>query len=212
MYNITFISTVHKENGKCNSDELHKIIELISPDVIFLEALKDTCSNYERMLFSRFGVFHKKLEISAIQKYSQSHSFEYVPVLDTGLSDEFDTKIKIVTELSEYQRLIDKHNLLTIEYGFPFLNSEKSTQLHREMRELEKQIFADNEAFQKANASIDAYENSMLHNIYAYSKENMFNKAIFMCGSAHRESIIDKIGKFDTEEDLKLSWKFFNEI
>lgn len=37
MYNITLIATIHSENGKCNSEELHKILENIKPDVIFDE-------------------------------------------------------------------------------------------------------------------------------------------------------------------------------
>jgi hypothetical protein len=94
-----------------------------------------------------------------------------------------------------------------IECGFQFLNSEKSIQLHEEMRELENHIINDNEICQKFNENIDAYENSMLRNIDAYSKENLFNKAIFMCGSAHRKSIIEKIYK--TQEYLKLNWTFY---
>jgi len=37
MYNITLIGTIHWENGKCNPDELHKILEDINPEVIFDE-------------------------------------------------------------------------------------------------------------------------------------------------------------------------------
>ena len=94
MHNITFISTVHGEIGKCNADELHKIIEKISPEVVFLEALEDTYSEYEKILFSSFGVFHKKLEIRAIQKYGCNPPFKYIPVLDNGLSDSFEKKIR----------------------------------------------------------------------------------------------------------------------
>jgi hypothetical protein len=37
MYNITLICTVHRENGKCNSEELYNIIEKINPEIIFEE-------------------------------------------------------------------------------------------------------------------------------------------------------------------------------
>ena len=37
MNNITLISTMHSEGGKCTSDELFKIIESIKPEVIFEE-------------------------------------------------------------------------------------------------------------------------------------------------------------------------------
>ncbi|MDZ7633532.1 MAG: hypothetical protein U5L72_03450 [Bacteroidales bacterium] len=98
MYNITLLSTVHKEFGNCNSNELLKIIENIYPDVIFLEASEDNYSKYDQMIFSQFGVNKERLEFKTIQKYSQNHTFKYVSVLDIGLSDEFEKKIKIVSE------------------------------------------------------------------------------------------------------------------
>lgn len=37
MYNITLICTRHDELGKCNSNELHQIIEHVNSDIIFKE-------------------------------------------------------------------------------------------------------------------------------------------------------------------------------
>ena len=42
-------------------------------------------------------------------------------------------------------------------------------------------------------SDIDAYENSMIRNIYSYWNNNHFSSAIFMCGAAYRKSIIEKI-------------------
>lgn len=210
MYNITLISTVHKENGKCNSDELLKIIEEICPDVIFLEAFEASYTDYERYLFSTYGVSpNKQLEIGAIQKYSQTNSFKYVPVLDTELSDDFHRWLSIVDECSVCQRLIDNYRLLQMEHGFQFLNSEKSIQLLEDIGKLKNHILENSEVCQKANENIDAYENPMLRSIYAYSKDNLFGKAIFMCGAAHRKSIIEKIEKYKAEENLTLNWTFY---
>ena len=124
LNSITLISTVHKEIGKCNSDELYKIIESINPDVIFLEELEENYSNYDKILFSQFGVFKERLELKTIQTYSQNHAFKYVPVLGIGLSDEFYTKVKIVSENKNYQRLLKNYTLLESEGGFEFLNSK----------------------------------------------------------------------------------------
>ena len=212
MCNITLISTIHKENGKCNSNELLKIIEKICPDVIFLEAFESNYTNYDHFLCSSYGIFNKRLEIEAMQKYNQINSFYYVPVLDTELSDDFDKRLILVSEHSTCQKLIDNYHSLEMEYGFQFLNSERSIQLHEEMRELENYILSNNEICQKSNENIDAYENSMLRNIYAYCKENLFNKGIFMCGSAHRKSIIEKIEKYKTQENLKLDWTFYGSL
>lgn len=204
---IVLISTVHKEIGKCNSEVLYKIIESIKPDVIFLEELEGNYSQYDRMKFSQFGVYKERLELKTIQAYSQNNTFDYVPVLDVGLSDEFDTKVKIVSENKDYQRLLDDYTLLESDYGFEFLNSNKSIILQEEMRQLENHII-DNENFhQQVNASIDEYENSMLRNIYSFCKEGKFNTAIFMCGAAHIKSIIEKINASES----KIHWTFYNE-
>ncbi len=204
---IVLISTVHKEIGKCNSKELYKIVKSINPDVIFLEAFEENYSKYDQMIFSKFGVYKERLELKTIQAYSQDHTFDYVPVLDIGLSDEFETKIKIVSENKDYRRLIDNYTILESEGGFEFLNSKKSVVLQEEMRKLENRMI-DNEIFhQKVNASIDTYENSMLRNIYSFCKEKSFATAIFMCGVAHRKSIIEKI----KNSEIKLNWTLYND-
>jgi pheromone shutdown protein TraB len=205
---IILISTVHQEIGKCNPEELYKIIESTNPDVIFLEAFEDNYTKYDQMKFSQFGIYNERLELKTLQKYSLNHSYEYVPVLDIGLSDTFVTKIKIACENMDYQGLCDKYTILKRDGGFEFLNSNESIVLQEEMRQLENLII-DNENFhQKVNDSIDEYENSMLRNIYSFYNEKSFQKAIFMCGAAHRKSIREKI----KNSEIKLNWSFYNEI
>lgn len=212
LHSIILISTVHKEIGKCNSDELCKIIQSINPDVIFLEAFENSYSNYHQSLLSQFGVYQERLEIKALQLYSQNHTFEYVPVLDIGLSDEFEAKLEIVSTNKDYQRLLDNYISLETENGFQFLNSNKQIAFQEKMRELENRIIENKTFHQKANESIDAYEHSMLRNIYSFCKENSFKTAIFMCGAGHRKTIAQKITEYETKENLKLNWTFYNDI
>ncbi len=209
MRHITFISTIHKEIGKCNAEELCKIIEELSPEVIFLEAIDETYSVYEKYLFKTYGAYHQKLEISAIQKYSHKTSFYYVPVCENGLSDTFRKKINIVCRNRELQKLIDNFNYKAAENGFLFLNSSECIELQEEMRALESQILNNSELEKTVNVDIDAYENPMIRNIYSYSNNNNFSSAIFMCGAAHRKSIIKKIEKSKTEEKVNLTWTVF---
>lgn len=209
MHHITFISTIHKEIGNCNAEELYKIIEKLSPEVIFLEAIDETYSAYENYLFSTYGVYHKKLELAAIQKYNLSTSFEYVPVCENGLSDAFDRKNKIVCENREMQQLIDNYNFLAEKQGFKFLNSLESINLQEEMRVLETRVLNNTELDEIVKADIEAYENPMIRNIYSYCNNNHFSSAIFMCGVAHRKSIIEKIEKSKTEEQVNLTWSIF---
>lgn len=207
MYEITYISTTHKQNGQCNADELCKIVEQIHPEVIFLEALRETYSNYQEHLFSDFGILHNKLEIEAIQKYQYKSTFKYVPVLDSGMSDVFNEKYEIATQNIELQRKIENFNVLSAKYGFQFLNSDVSIQLQEDMRKLENIILSDTTLNKDAINSIDLYEDEMLDNIYSYCKTNQFDKAVFMCGVAHRKSVIDKVEKLNTTKELALDWK-----
>jgi hypothetical protein len=209
IHNITFISTIHKEIGKCNAEELYKIIEKLSPEVIFLEAVDETYSEYEKYLFSTYGVYHKKLEISAIQKYNSNISFEYVPVCENGLSDAYHKKNKIVCQNRDLQKLIDNFISLAAEHGFKFLNSLECINLQEEMRVLETRILDISDLDKIVKADIDAYENPMIRNIYSYCNNNHFSSAIFMCGAAHRKSIIQKIEKSKTEEQVSLTWNIF---
>lgn len=209
MNNITFISTVHEEMGKCNADELCAILEKIRPEIVFLEALEKTYSSYERNLFSSFGEYHQKLEIKAIQKYSQSSSFEYVPVLDNGLSDSFEKKYDLVCENIQFQKMLNNFNLLAKEQGFLFLNSAKSIDLQEKMRKIEYLLLLENKLNDVVNEDIDAYENSMMRNIYSYCRKNQFDKAVFLCGVAHRHSIIKKIESFKSKIKIELNWVIY---
>ena len=209
MHHITFISTIHKEIGKCNPEELHKIIEVISPEVIFLEAIEETYSNYEHYLFSTYGQFHNKLEISAIQRYNENHAFHYEPVCGIGLSEAFNKKIEFVSQYKELQELIDNFNSLAKEIGFDFLNSSECIKLQEEMRSMESQIFNNPRMDEIIKADIEAYEEPMIQKILSYCKSNNFESAIFMCGAAHRRSIIEKIEKSKIDELVKLSWTIY---
>ncbi|HZX75351.1 MAG TPA: hypothetical protein VFE57_13070, partial [Cyclobacteriaceae bacterium] len=164
---------------------------------------------YENYLFSTFGVYHKKLEISAIQKYSFNTSFEYVPVCENGLSDAFHRKIKIVSQNRELQKLIDNFNSLAGKHGFKFLNSFEGMNLQEEMRLLESHILNNSDLEKEVKTDIDAYENPMIRNIYSYCNSNHLGSAIFMCGAAHRKSIIEKIEKSMAEQQMNVAWTIF---
>lgn len=209
MHNITIVSTMHKEMGKCNSNELCKILERLTPDVIFLEALEETYSPYDELKFNSFGVLHRQLEISAIQEYSLKSSFEYVPVLDNGLSQAFANKYKSAFDSIEYQESIETLNSKAFHQGFSFLNSQECISLHEKMRKMERQLLTNNPELENAfKLDVEEYENTMLRNIYLYCEQNSFDSAIFLCGSAHRKSIIDKTKEFNDQEGVRINWRF----
>ena len=212
MQSITFISTVHNKIGKCSANELCEILIKITPEVVFLEALEDTYSKYQQHTFSNFGVFHEKLEIRALQKYSGISQFEYVPVLGQGLTDSFEEKFNLVCQNIHFRKMLDNFNSLASMKGFDFLNSEESIKLYEEMRIYGDSIIMDNELIQTFKNDIDKYENSMISNIYSFGMKTKFKNAVFMCGVAHRQSIIDKIETYRSKTSLDLNWKIYGHL
>jgi hypothetical protein len=209
MNNITFISTIHKELGKCNAEELYKIIEKLNPELIFLEAVDNTYSEYEEFLFSTYRQYHQKLEIAAIQKYSSDSVVHYIPVCEGGLSEAFHRKTRIVCQNRGVQKLIDHFNSLAANQGFKFLNSLECINLQEEMRLLETQVLNNSHLDKIVKADIHDYENTMIRNINSYCKDNQFGSAIFMCGAAHRKSIIEKIIKTEIGQQVNVTWTVF---
>jgi pheromone shutdown protein TraB len=61
------------------------------------------------------------------------------------------------------------------------------------------------------NEVIDKRENAMIQNIYNYSKENQYNRAVFLLGAGHRKSIIKKILQCEKQSEIKLNWTIFND-
>ena len=105
--------------------------------------------------------------------------------------------------------MIENFQYLAAENGFKFLNSLESINLLEEIRVLESRILNGSDLDKIVKAAIDAYENPMIRNIYSYCNNNHFSSAIFMCGAAHRKSIIEKIEKSKAEEQVNLTWTIF---
>lgn len=219
MQNVTLISTEHVESGKCNSDELHKIIESINPDIIFEEETNDdTFQKY----YNEENSFNS-LEVQCVKKYLQNHVIEHIPI-DIGLSQfvnfrEWDYMFDNFKRYNVYNQIVKKHCTLRDKDGFTYLNSEECTELFEIMKSTERQIIDwsginKNELVRIYNLfhqEHDNRENGMLQNIYYYSKENQYKRAVFLLGFAHRKSIIQKIKEHKTKETPKLNWIFYND-
>ncbi len=193
MAELILISTMHKELGKANAEELCLILEKIKPDVIFLEALESNYTPYARLMFQDFGQYSSKLEIKALQLFGIKNQFEYIPVLNSEMSDVFNCKFNLIIEEPGFQIMLTNFNNRVSQEGFGFLNSEACQLWHREMREYEDKIIQNIEVIKQFNDAINDYEDSMVKNIKAYCENNQFNKAVFMCGDGHRESILKKL-------------------
>ncbi len=217
MKNVTIISTEHIENGKCNSDELHKIIQSIGPDVIFEEETND--ETYQKYYSEEYSF--NSLEIRCIKKYLRNNNIMHIPV-DIGLNQafvEWDYMFGTFKKYAEYRNIDKRHCAVRAKDGFHYLNSERCMELLDEIKTIERQIiefsglnkhelFRVYDLFHKEH---DNRESAMLMNIYKYSKENPYNQAVFLLGYAHRKSMKQKIKEYETKANLNLNWSFYTQ-
>ena len=213
MYNITLISTFHSELGKCNSDELYKIIKSINPDVIFEELPSDLFDQiYIKNLYSDLSP-----ETECVKKYLQDHNIKHIPVdipLSSNLfNNQIEYMLNVFKKYNVYRELLDEQYLMIEQNGFAYLNSEKFSESLDKKTAIEKYLigFANRDIYRLFHEEQDNRENEMLRNIYNYSTENPYNQAAFLIGCAHRNSIMRKIEEYEAREKLKLNWVFYSQ-
>ena len=232
MYNITLIGTHHRELGKCNSDELYKIIESINPEVIFDEL---PSSSFDMYYSDSFDIYYANsillnrhppevpLEVKCIKKYKQNYNIEIFPVdidVRQKLSkhqDEISFMFFTFWRYEDYKTLDTEKETLIAQEGFHYLNSDKFLDFLEKKEVMEKNIM---EFEIQKNRLLDIYklfhaeeydnrENAMLENIYNYSKGNQYNQAVFLIGAEHKKSIMRKITEYEKLSEIKLNWTLY---
>jgi len=218
MHNITLVCTSHSERGKCNADELFKIIEQISPDMVFEEL---TPYLYD-ILYNK-GIFDESapIEFKCIRRYKQQHNIKNIPVdieVVSTLSNNVNQMLAMFEKYDIYKVLeIEQKKKIELE-GFDFLNSDEFSDLVEKQRTIERKIVEEinnsqlNRIYKSFNTDLDFRENFMLNTIYAYSKENNYDQAVFLIGAGHRSSIIRKVAEYQLKKKLKLNWTFYGTV
>jgi hypothetical protein len=218
MYNITLVCTRHDELGKCNSNELYKIIERISPELIFEEIPPSYFDKYY------INKNRNNLESDTINKYSETHKVEHIPVdseniPSQSLVQQYTYLLKRIDGLADingfhYRTFTEKYISYVEMYGFKYLNSIYCINYYDKINDtIEKglQKINNDELYQTYKSWKDINEkreNEMLQNVYNYSKEHSYDKAIFTVGAGHRKSLMQKIQEYDRKEECKLNWTF----
>jgi hypothetical protein len=218
MYDITLISTRHDEIGECNSFSLWQILEDLGPQVIFLELPPSYLS---KSYIDRTN----KLEMKALRPFIENHKPIIVAVDIDDVSKTFVNEYKrVFDELKklegnnglDFYNSVNTKNQYSAMYGFKYLNSEYGM-AHNEavskatMKGLEQ--INDDTLTDAHNAWIEHTnnrENEMLRNIYIYSKDYPYERAVFLLGASHRKAIIGKIKSRIENEALKLNWLFYS--
>jgi hypothetical protein len=214
MHDITLICTEHRATGACTHFALYRIIETLSPEVIFEEIPLYAFDEYYR------NKTRNSLETDTILLYLEKHQIEHIPVdYDIKMPQSFwDNNRylfeKIEANSSEYRKFIDWHTQYLKRYGFKYLNSIYCDNLWNDCYNAMKntlQKLNDDRLFQIYKTWNDIKEKreiEMIKNIYSYSQKNIFNKGIFFIGAAHRESIMRKIQEYEKTAELTLNWIF----
>ena len=212
MYEITILFSFHMQNGRCNPSELFRIIETISPEVIFEEL---PLYVFEEIYAE--GNNPKTVEATTIKEYHKIYQVEHVPVdtYEKNLTDLFEGFDLIGEKNNEYIKLLNQQMEMISREGYAFLNSTDFDELMDEIHFIEENFLSevnDNKLTNQYLAEKEMHlnrDNEMIRNIYNYSKLNRFNKALFLCGAEHRKSIVKLISQYEEREGFKLNWKFY---
>jgi hypothetical protein len=215
MRNITLISTVHDEAGLCNVAKLLQILETARPEVIFLEIPPSFFNQYYK------EKDRSNLESKAVNRYLEMRSVELAPVDVYEVPEDFWAKNerlfqKVEAVSTEYKMLMDRNSQHVKRYGFAYLNSKYCIDFWSNLNELMKLELAkigDEELLRSYEYWKDINEHreqEWMKNIQKYSEEHEFNKGIFLVGSAHRRSIMEKSAHLSLGNSVTLDWNFDN--
>jgi hypothetical protein len=211
MCNITLLFSFHSEFGNCNPLELYKIIDKISPDVIFEELDINSYNDH----YGQEGPY--STETIAISKYLQYKSIQHIPV-DTYDMKNFtkDDKIYMDTIIAnnsiEYCNILEKQMKLLHSIGYRFLNGEECSAMSLELQKIEKYVqerLFDNKLtniYKKWIEINNERENEMIKNIIEFCKNNVFNKGLLIAGADHKISLTSKLQNY-CNNDIK--WNYF---
>ena len=205
---------MHKQIGKCNSDELYSIIENETPEVIFEEFdISRTEDEYYKNGHYKYQNSCSP-ETGAIMRYLENYQVKHIPV------DTFELPIdppniysKIANASIEYDNIVKNNFILSCQNGFSYLNSDECCETHEKILEMEKRIIEQlgennlNETYKLWQTVSENRDKEMLKKIYDYTQENNYIKAIFIVGAEHKKSIMNKIIEFDLKYKIKINWR-----
>jgi hypothetical protein len=210
------ICTHHSDFGKCNSEELYKIIESIRPDVIFEELTQELFDKF----YKEKSIPFETPEIKSVKRYIKEHTAYHFPV-DINVSENLSTKeikyfFDTLGKYHVYKKLDEDQKKLTFEEGYVFLNSKRNEDLIEEKKVVEKTLIGFEINGNQLSRICDLFyeeqhkrEHEIIKNIYNYSEKIIYNQAVLLLGSGHRKTVFEKIKKYESEKDVKLNWVLY---
>jgi hypothetical protein len=208
MKRVLIVCTVHNETGNATAEELHWVLGLLRPHVLFLEHpsanfstfLDESCYTLELMLYRKRNVV------------------ELVPVdlpFPVELKQKFEEMFNRIEEASPRYCWMDLTNRQhTEEGGLAYLNSPASALLQAEMkREMRTTVdILDEPSLTDIYAQWthihELRELAMIKKVEAFAQRTAFNKGILLVGAAHRESLSEKLRLGRDEARAPVAWEF----
>lgn len=214
MKEITLICTAHNERGRCNVEQLVKILDAIQPEVAFEELRPlDALMLYKDP--SRYT-----LEMQAISVFGKSRLVTKIPVDDYKRPANFKSVLDnlfayVENTSSKYCQLKDESDFLTYQYGFEYLNSEKFEIHENQIQQiLEVAVNDSNRADIKDtyltwNQIMHMRNDSMIKNIYEKSRQLEYLNACFLIGAGHISGIRERIANQIKTGITSINWKIY---
>jgi hypothetical protein len=197
---IILFGTQHNENGKCNPEELCKIIEKIKPDIIFEEIPEE----YFNFVYAKPE--NVISEIRAIKKYlTINKDIRHIPVDNYSgplfqdketddLIEKLDTPNNNNKEISNLmQRQLEEIS----RKGFPLLNTKKNDKLNERIIKMVYRYLDDfgtqheKDLYDKYHNYHSLREDEILRNVI--HSRYRFENGLLLIGALHRRTIIKKL-------------------
>jgi len=214
---ITLICTAYRESGKCNVQELAKILEAIGPEVIF-EEIRPTDHESFYADESRHTV-----EMHAIREYLKGNKCRQVSVDDYEMPDDFGAYLHALDEFVgsnsiEYRETMDEMSRKKFELGFSYLNSSAFISGFKESERIYQETilkYGNDLAKSKLsqwNQQVRKRDSSMLENIYCFCQQSDFKEGVFLIGAGHMSSIMEEIDQRMKNPTNYVTWRYWGEL
>lgn len=216
MHNVTLIFTHHSPIGKYNADALCEAIHSINPNVIF-EELPEHLHSVAYKFRTSIAV-----EIDAVKMYLKHKAVDHIPVDTYGECEtcvsELEELHNGVSNLTNFKECVERnviignHQRLISKHGLPFLNSKENELLWKQEQDLLHKIVERSnddrlkQLERECKEIVNKREHEIINNVYRYSENNQYERAIIFIGSGHQSTIIKVIEQFEVNEILKLNW------
>ncbi|MBD0404406.1 hypothetical protein [Flammeovirga sp. EKP202] len=210
MARVTIISSFHKEMGKCNSDELIKILDQLKPDVLFDELDEKTFKE----VFSWFGK-PKTVESLAVKKFIKKNKARHYPVDTYNFSFDQLFSMSNLFNRRDYIHLLNIHLENISIKGFKYLNSDEVCKVLDQLHALEGYILDENglgraiREYYNEEEIHHKREGVMIQNILSIYDQKPFDHGVFICGVQHRVPLLKKIELLPINQKDKIDWEFF---